>query len=55
MTPRSVWPCPMCNGKGYGGRAAGVPPERYADWICGRWRPDGAKARTGENLEGVFG
>jgi len=26
-------PCPMCAGRGHGGRAAGVPPERYMDWI----------------------
>ncbi len=58
MTPGGDWPCPMCNGRGRGGRAAGVPPDRYADWICGRWRPDGqegAKARTDEKLGGVFG
>lgn len=55
MTPCSDWPCPLCGGKGHGGRAAGVPPDRYIDWILGRWRADGARNRTDENLESVFG
>jgi len=34
MSPCDGLPCPMCAGRGRGGRAAGVPPERYMDWIC---------------------
>jgi len=52
-------PCPMCGGKGLGGRAAGVPPDKYNDWMFGRRNPppepDGAKRRTDDNLRGVFG
>jgi len=44
-------PCPMCGGRGRGGRAAGVPPERYMDWILGKWRPEGDA--TGDGLDGA--
>jgi len=58
MTPTDGHPCPMCGGRGRGGRAAGIPPERYSDWILARWRPDGlegAKGEDGREPQGVFG
>ena len=64
-------PCPMCGGRGRGGRAAGVPPERYMDWILGKWRGpaadggpegnamgdglDGARRRRDDGLRRAFG
>jgi len=43
MSPCSEMPCPMCDGAGWGGRAAGIPPERYLEWISGKWRPAAAE------------